>query len=273
MEPHSIQEYIHVGAMNWYLVRLPDSVQVKTADDSIKDLQENIQKADLKVTYRAGHRLWEIQGELDKMNAWEEVSPSLISEIRKESEDLEKTLVAEAEGKNVFVVTEKRIDVEKLTNKPDTLLSSKVWISLPRVSAYDFANACKAIAFELPTAGAFHLLRCLEGTIGHYYLCVIKRNRLPTKSRMWGPMIKQLREKKKNHPPKDLIEALDRIRISFRNPTSHPDKMYDSDEVQDLFGLVVDSLNRIVKSKQWKEPDDSIRKLFVKSEKDRMGTT
>lgn len=273
MEPHSIQEYIHVGAMNWYLVRFPDGMQAKVAHDSIKDLQQNIQKADLKVTYRAGHRLWEIQEELDKMNTQEEVPPSLVPEIRKESTDLEKTLVAESEGKIVFVVTEKRVDVEKLTNRPAKLLSSKVWISLPRVSAYDFSNACKAIAFELPTAGAFHLLRCLEGAIGHYYLCIIKRNRLPSKSRMWGPMIKQLKEKKKNHPPKDLIEALDRIRISFRNPTSHPDKIYDSDEVQDLFGLVVDALNRIVKSKQWKEPDDSIRKLFVKFKKDSISTT
>lgn len=263
MEPHNIQEYMHVGAMNWYLVRLPDTIQVKTAHDAIKDLQENIQKADLKVTYRAGYRLWKMQEELNKMNALEEMPPSLVDKIRKESRDLEKTLVAESLGKIVFVVTEKRIDVEKLTNKPSALLSSKVWISLPRVSASDFENACKAIAFELPTAGAFHLLRCLEGAIKHYYLCIIKRNRLPSKLRMWGPMINQLREKKKNPPPKELIEVLDRIRVSFRNPTSHPDKMYDSDEVQDLFGLVVDALNRIVRLKQWKEPDNSISNLFV----------
>lgn len=86
-------------------------------------------------------------------------------------------------------------------------------------------------------------------------------------------MINQLREKKKNPPPKELIEVLDRIRVSFRNPTSHPDKMYDSDEVQDLFGLVVDALNKIVRSKQWKEPDDSISNLFVGIKKERMSTT
>lgn len=264
MEPHNIQEYIHVGAMNWHLVRLPDTIQVKEAYDAIKDLQKNIQKADLKVTYRAGYKLWEIQEELNKMNALEEMPSSLVDKIRKESRGLEKTLVAESLGKIVFVVTEKRIDVEKLTNEPSALLSSKVWISLPRVSASDFDNACKAIAFELSTAGAFHLLRCLEGAIRHYYLCIIKRNILPIKSRMWGPIINQLRERKKDPPPKELIEILDRIRISFRNPTSHPDKMYDSDEVQDLFGLVVDALNRIVRSKQWKEPDNSISNLFIK---------
>ncbi len=263
MEAHNIQEYMHIGAMNWFLVRLPDEVQGKTTFVAIEDFKRNIQKAGLKVTYRAGNRLWEIQEGLSKIEAPENVPSSLVRKIREESMAIEKTLVAESMGKNVLVVTGKRIDVEKLTGKPDTLLSSGVWSSLPRVSSYDFTYACKAIAYELGTAGAFHLLRCLEGTILHYYLCNIKRNRLPEKSRMWGPMIKQLKEKKKGHPPIELMDTLDRIRISFRNPTNHPDKIYDLDEAQDLFGLVVDALNRIVKSKQWKEPDDSVTKLLV----------
>jgi len=39
---------------------------------------------------------------------------------------------------------------------------------------------------------------------------------------------------------------LDNIRRSFRNPTQHPDKIYDIQEVQDLFGLCIDAINRMI---------------------------
>jgi hypothetical protein len=73
-------------------------------------------------------------------------------------------------------------------------------------------------------------------------------------------MLKQLREKKRVKPPDALLDTLDRIRVNFRNPTSHPEKIYDLDEVQDLFGLCVDALNRIVRSSEWVAPEDSIDK-------------
>ena len=126
---------------------------------------------------------------------------------------------------------------------------------------------CKAIAFELPTAAAFHQLRCVEGALKHYYQCVIKRNRLPDKQKMWGPMIDQLRSKKTNKPPVELLDTLDRIRVNFRNPTNHPEKEYDTDEAQDLFGLCVDALNRLVKDTHWKRPDDCFGVIMERVEK------
>lgn len=264
METHTIQEYMHIGAMNWFLVRLPDVVRAKGSNSAyaaIKDFKDNIQKADLTVTYRAGVRLWAILDKLGVVAVSDNVPQELIQEIRTEANDIEKTLVAESLGKLVFVVTEKRIDSDKLVHNPATLLAGDVWISMPRISAYDFRHACHAIAFELPTAGAFHLLRCVEGIIKHYYMCIVKRDRLPEDKRMWGPMVQQMREKKREHPPIELLDTLDRIRINFRNPTNHPEKMYDMDEVQDLFGLCVDALNRIVKSKYWEVPSDSYSML------------
>jgi phosphomevalonate kinase len=86
---------------------------------------------------------------------------------------------------------------------------------------------------------------------------------------MWGAMIKQMKEKKKDRLPEELLDTLDRIRVSFRNPTSHPDKIYDSDEAQDLFGLCVDALNRIVKSRCWKTAPDSIGELLASIERER----
>lgn len=225
------------------------------------------------MTFRAGNKLWSILEKLDGMGPTENLPPDLIDVIRNEANDLEKTLVAESLGKIVFVVTEKRIDSEKLIHKPEALLANEVWISMPRISAYDFRDACHAIAFELPTAGAFHLLRSVEGVIKHYYRCVVKRDRLPEDRRMWGPMVQQMREKKRDSPPIELLDTLDRIRINFRNPTSHPEKVYDMDEVQNLFGLCTDALNRIVRSTLWCVPTDSISVFLSEIDKKDQGAT
>lgn len=190
-------------------------------------------------------------------------------EIRDEAKKLELTLIAEAEGIYVYIVSEKRIDSEKLLNKPQALLSRNIWRLLPAVCAKDWVDGCKSIAFELPTGAAFYLLRCVEGTLKHFYLCVVKKKRLPKDKCTWGPMIKTLRDRKRNKPPEELLDTLDRIRINFRNPTSHPEKVYDIEEVQDLFGLCVDALNRIVKTKYWETPDDSFERFMKEHKKNK----
>lgn len=59
-------------------------------------------------------------------------------------------------------------------------------------------------------------------------------------------MITSLRAKRRRPlPNKILLNHLDHIRDSFRNPTDHPEKMYDIDEAQDLFGIVAEVLNRM----------------------------
>jgi hypothetical protein len=62
---------------------------------------------------------------------------------------------------------------------------------------------------------------------------------------MWGPMIEHLK-KRRNAPQKTLIDHLDHIRINFRNPTQHPDAIYDIDQAQDLLAVSIDVVNRMV---------------------------
>lgn len=267
MKTHNIHQYIHLGAYHWYLVKIPTDLKASDALSAILELKKCIEGASLQITTRAGWELWTIAKELKQLPADEIVKENVILKIRQKAEDLENTLTAEAEGKVVYVVTEKRIDTEKLLNRPFALLANNVWFSLPVISARDFNVGCRAIAFELPTAGAFSLLRCVEGALKHLYFCNIKRNRLPEKEQMWGPMIKQLRDKKSDKPPIELLDTLDRIRVNFRNPTDHPKKEYDLDEAQDLFGLCVDALNRIVKSKQWKAPEECYGVIFSRGSK------
>ena len=62
---------------------------------------------------------------------------------------------------------------------------------------------------------------------------------------MWFAMVEELRKKRKTKAHVPLYDHLDHIRVNFRNPTQHPDKTYDIDEVQDLWSLGVDVVNRM----------------------------
>lgn len=269
MKEISIRTYIYLGALHWHLVKLNPALVYKARGEngileSLLILKERIDEAGLSVTLRAGWKLWKIAEEIEADKELDDLPSDMRLRITEAACDLENTLVAEAEGKAAYLITEKRLDKEKLVRKQSALLANGVWKSLPHICTSDFTSACKAIVFELPTAAAFHILRCTEGGLRHYYTGVIKRNRLNPSKRMWGALVLQMRDKKTNKPPVELLDTLDRIRINFRNPTNHPDKIYDIEEAQDLFGLCVDAINRMVKAKNWYLPEDSIRGIRKK---------
>lgn len=150
--------------------------------------------------------------------------------------------MAEAGGNMAFIVTDKRIDVDKLLNNIPLLMAPEVFESLPEIAKYDFKEAGRCIAFETPTAGAFHLLRATEAVLREFYCINVRRGRVDP---LWFNMVEDMR-KKRRKIPRTLLDNLDNIRWNFRNPTQHPEKMYDIQEVQDLFGLCVDVINRMI---------------------------
>lgn len=77
----------------------------------------------------------------------------------------------------------------------------------------------------------------------YFYCSKVKRDHV---NLMWGPIVADLR-KKRSPPPAILLNNLDNLRTGFRNPTQHPEKIYDIEEVQDLFALSADAVNRMIK--------------------------
>jgi len=145
-----------------------------------------------------------------------------------------------------YIVAEKRLPIKKLLSEVHNLFGENVFQALPDLAQYDFKQAGKCIAFEVATAAAFHILRGTEAVLRSYYdaLVAIANTR---SNQLWGPIIVELRKVSDDPPPKELLDNLDNIRVSFRNPTQHPEKIYDLDEAQDLFNLCVDVVNRIAK--------------------------
>jgi hypothetical protein len=59
-------------------------------------------------------------------------------------------------------------------------------------------------------------------------------------------MVNDLRIRTRTKKHVTLYNNLDNIRLSFRNPTQHPEMIYNLDEVQDLWALCVEVINRMI---------------------------
>lgn len=244
MESKSILRYIVLGAILRYLKDATEGWPIygeRYILDNIDYFLMNLEEFNLPVTIRAADKLRQLREKFAALNSDRKITAVEASELGTTMADLEKTLFAEAEGNIAFIVTDKRIDVNKLLSNVRALMAPSIFDLLPDIARYDFNEAGKCIAFELPTAAAFHLMRGTEAVLRHFYCSVIRRKRVEL---LWGPMVKELRSRKKP-PPEPLLDNLDNIRRSFRNPTQHPDKVYDIQEVQDLFGLCIEVVNRM----------------------------
>ncbi|MDT4952303.1 MAG: hypothetical protein QOJ02_441 [Acidobacteriota bacterium] len=168
------------------------------------------------------------------------------SELTELMGDFEKVLFAEAQTKYLYLLSERRYNTKFLLEHPSRLFAEGVGKDLPRISKIDFIEGFKCLVFGQATAAAFHILRATEGVLKEYYLKNIKRNR--EKKPMWGNMVIGLRAKTRNKPPVILLDSLDMIRRSYRNPTNHPEAVYTLEEAQDLLGVCIDVVNKMALS-------------------------
>lgn len=217
-----------------------------SVQETLEELFDNLDSLNLQVTRRAASDLRDIFQEILEMQDEEAklVDQALANRISDACEKFDATLDAELQLRTAFIVTPKRFDLTNLLETPGKLLGEETIVKLSSIAKFDFVSACRAVAFGLPTAAAFHLMRCVEATLRDYYCHIIKRSRV--KGLMWGPMLIHLR-KRQDAPPKALLDHLDNIRINFRNPTQHPDARFELEEVQDLLSVSIDVLNRIAR--------------------------
>jgi hypothetical protein len=171
-------------------------------------------------------------------------TPADAEAIRSAMDNLRAVLDAEAMGKFVYVTVERRFDAAKLLDNPGELFAPQTFARLSDLARFDMREACRCLVFGVPTAAAFHLLRGIEDVVRHYYRVRVRRNRLAVP--MWGPMVDHMRRLRRP-PPAVLLNHLDNIRVAYRNPTQHPEKVYDIDEAQDLLGLCIEVLNRMAR--------------------------
>lgn len=212
--------------------------------ENLQSVFNYFERLDLQITRRAARDLEGFKSRLEESEKDSVLSKEQSLELRRLMKELRNTLEAELEGFEAYIVTPKRYDVGRLTKDTHELFAEGVFFNLPEVGAYDFWEAGKCIAFERTTAAAFHILRGTEAVLRYYYCYKVKRKRCDM---TWGAILTDLRKRRNSVENITLLNNLDNIRHSFRNPTQHPEKIYDIEEVQDLWGLCVDVVNRMTK--------------------------
>lgn len=245
MRKENIYKYSSLGGwISWYRAA-HINMTVKGENGlivSIRKFMETLDELGLNVTYRAASDLEEFKEELIG-NRTTDLSVSESRKLSKIANTLLPTLKAEIKGYEVFVISDKRYSIEKLTERISDLFAPQVYSSLPEIARYDISHSGKCILFEVPTAAAFHILRASESVVKIYYKKYLRRS---SQGKTWGQLIGELINKNKGKLPNPItLNQLKHIKDSFRNPTQHPEKIYNIDEVQDLFNICVDVINRM----------------------------
>ncbi len=238
---------IHIGLLIRYLQSLDDNDLVKTVLRHINVLQDDLDNSKLEVSLSglmSIPAIQEIWDEIKQMNPDGRISADLASRFKSEIRKFEHIVFSESLIKMIYTIPQRRFNGNYLADHPDKLLKKEIFNKITATAKFDFSASCRCILYGEGTAAAFHILRATEDTLRQYYLKYIKQNRL--KILLWGPMTDQLRNKKSNKPDQLILNSLDLVRKSYRNPTQHPDSIYDIDSAQDLFGVCVDLINKMV---------------------------
>jgi hypothetical protein len=257
MKPIKLGVLIRLGEQDRFLVDAKPGWSIHGARRillNIKDFLSKLKLLKFPVTLQAAADLIAFTNELEKTPANATLTAAQAERLMRIMDKLRSTLDAEAQIQVAYVLTEKRFDVGKLVVDPESFLAKATFDKLPRLAQFDLKEAGKCIAFELPTAAAFHLLRATEDTLRSYQKVFVKREKSDKVT--WGDLLQSLRTKKRKPKPDEiLLNHLDHIRKNFRNPTDHPEMVHDLDGVQDLFSIVLDVLNRMAKELPSQKPN------------------
>jgi hypothetical protein len=135
---------------------------------------------------------------------------------------------------DVFTVTQKGVyDTRSLINHPEAKFPEKLRVVLPAQFVEDLKQAARCLAFDIPTASAFHICRATESLIIKYHE-VLSGASWPFKKRDWKIYIEQL---VKRGAPRGITDRLDEIREFDRNSYTHPETNVTVDEAPVLFEL------------------------------------
>lgn len=237
---------ISIGLCIRYFCHLSSYEKVGDLNHHLKMLDESIHEAGFQVAESGMQILKEARDQLKTMSSDEKVGEKLAKEFRDSAIMFEKIVFAEATTKKVYVIPQRRFNTEYLLSNPHRLFKDGLFARLSSLAKSDIHSAGRCILFGEATASAFHILRATEEALKLYYFSQKKTKRLSKP--MWAGMVADLRAKTRDKPPKVLLDSLDMVRVSYRNPTQHPDALYDIESAQDLLGVCVDLIGKMASS-------------------------
>ena len=243
MESRGSYGFIHIGLCIRLLLSITKTSKVKFALSHIEKLSAELKNAGFQVAIAGGGDIRKVSKQLRQMDSAEDVGPEIAKDLKDAMKVFEKIVFAESQTKKIYVLPSRRFNSDYLLNNPKLLFKDELFDQISELGRFDISSSCRCILFGEGTAAAFHILRATEEVLKQYYFHHKRTKRL--KKPMWGPMTAELRNKKTKKPPDVLLNSLDMVRTSYRNPTQHPNATYDIESAQDVFGVCLDLIGKM----------------------------
>jgi hypothetical protein len=172
----------------------------------------------------------------------------------------EMALLSEASIADAYYVLEKDpYSTLALITKGETLFPPDTLKKAPEAHL-DLQEAGRCIAYELPTAAAFHIHRATEAVLRRYWTAVTGDSAKP-KIRSIGVYLAALRKKNCGDPK--VIAALSQMNDLHRNPTIHPEGYLNVAEAIALVGLANSVVAAMLKEIPDIQPDQPELRLRI----------
>ena len=147
--------------------------------------------------------------------------------------EFETVLRAELQVADLYLMYPKGgFSTQTMISRPAEIFPDDLLSKVPD-SALDVQQLGLCLAFDLPTAAAFHLHRINEAVLRRYYVAVANGADPPKSGNMGSYLC--LLKKLTNHDAK-LLATLNAIKDHYRNPVMHPEQSVET--IDDAFGLL-----------------------------------
>lgn len=162
--------------------------------------------------------------------------------VRQCSEWIEK-LKADFDDIHFFMAySNTHINIKKLVDSPSAFFDDAIWDWLDEQPKTDFREACRALAYNSPTASVMLSLRAVEYCLRIWYEYDTGRE---IEQRTWGQVISELEdlyEDSQNRPP--ILSNLDYLR-ERRNAVSHTEDSPSNKEAERMIYHIEGTISEI----------------------------
>lgn len=201
-------------------------------------------------------------GEALKVNASETVLTFHQAYVLRESaKSFETVLSAELQVMDTYLVSQKgTYSTPDLIDRAELMVPNQLRGDLPPQSIIDLQAAGRCLAFSVPTATAFHILRATESVIRLYYSEVTGKPP-KTKMRNWGSYVKNL-----NAAGADgkITGFIDHLRDLYRNPILHPEDNLSTEDAIVFVGACVSLICKtILEIQRLRKDPSSLARIAV----------
>jgi len=172
-------------------------------------------------------------------NKWKDIDAKvdvLFSNVVNKAKEFETILSAELQTLATYRVTEKGIySTSGLIDNAENMLPESIKIKISKDVVEELRQSGRCLAFDVPTASGFHILRATEAVLHEYYLIVCKP-KTEAKLDSWAAYLAELRK----YPDLDVtkvVAILQQIKDQDRNLIMHPEIVLSPDDAFALFEI------------------------------------